>query len=67
MKREAKFKAGDMVCWHIDEEFVGLIVEVRHFPGANFVYGVFWYFSQTTTFQDEDLLLPYNNRYAHAV
>lgn len=67
MKREGKFKAGDMVCWHIDEEVVGLIVEVRHSLGGNFMYGVFWYFSQTTTYQDEGLLLPYNNRFTHAV
>jgi uncharacterized protein YijF (DUF1287 family) len=66
-KREAKFKVGDMVCWHMDEETVGLIVENRSSPGGNFIYRIFWYDTETTTCQEEDLLLPYNNRYAHAV
>jgi hypothetical protein len=67
MKREAKFKVGDMVCWHMDEETVGLIVENRSSPGGDFIYMIFWYETETTTCREQELLLPYNNRFVHAV
>jgi hypothetical protein len=56
-----------MVCWHMDEETVGLIVENRSSPGGDFIYMIFWYETETTTCREQELLLPYNNRFVHAV